>query len=72
MKMQEVRAKAKTLGVSSFGKTKINLIKEIQLKEGYSDCYGSAINGSCDQTECCFRDSCLGAERAGKRRSKKA
>jgi hypothetical protein len=70
MKMQEVRAKAKSMGVNSFGKTKLDLIKEIQRKEGYSDCYGTAVNGSCDQTECCFRDSCMGAEKDGKKRNR--
>lgn len=58
MKMQEIRAMAKALGVSSFGKSKIDLIREIQRKEGNFDCYGTA-NGFCDQMECLFRPSCV-------------
>jgi len=58
MKMQEVRAMAKSKGVKSFGKTKTQLIRDIQLKEGNFDCYGTAVD-YCDQTECCFRSSCL-------------
>ena len=59
MKMQEVRRMAKDLGINSFGKTKAELIREIQRKEGNFDCFGSA-QGSCDQEACCFRSECLG------------
>ncbi len=58
MKMQEIRSMAKTLGINSFGKTKVELIKEIQRKEGNFDCYGTA-KGYCDQNECIFRPSCI-------------
>jgi hypothetical protein len=58
MKMQEVKAKAKAMKINSFGKTKVELIREIQRMEGNFDCYGRA-EGSCDQMECCFRESCL-------------
>lgn len=70
MKMQEVRAKAKHLGINSFGKTKTELIREIQRKEGNFDCYRTAA-GECDQTDCCFRMSCLEEEKTGKKISKK-
>jgi hypothetical protein len=59
MKMQEVRALAKKIGVNSFGKSKAELIREIQTKEGNFACYGTA-QGYCDQLECSFRPSCLG------------
>ena len=58
MKMQDVRTKAKELGIKSFGKTKAALIREIQEKEGNFPCYGTATD-SCDQLQCCFRSSCL-------------
>jgi hypothetical protein len=58
MKMHEVRAIAKGLGINSFGKSKDGLIKEIQLKEGNFDCFGSAAN-DCDQLDCLFRTLCL-------------
>ena len=58
MKIQEIRDKAKTLGIKSFGKSKVELVREIQRREGNFDCYGTAV-GHCDQTECCFRSSCL-------------
>ncbi len=58
MKMQEVRAIAKNLGINSFGMTKAELIKEIQRKQGNFDCYATA-GDYCDQLECLFRLSCL-------------
>ena len=58
MKMNEIRALAKSLGINSFGKSKAELIKEIQLKQGNFDCFGSAA-GYCDQLGCLFRRSCL-------------
>ena len=38
MKMNEVRGLAKSLGINSFGKSKLELIKEIQRKQGNFDC----------------------------------
>ncbi len=66
MKMQEIRVKAKALGINSFGKKKAELIREIQRAEGNFDCFGTA-RGYCDQMDCCFRDLCL-AEGDEKRR----
>ena len=63
MKMTEIRAMAKRLGVNSFGKTKADLIREIQRKEGNFDCYATS-NGYCDQHQCIFRSSCLSVENA--------
>ena len=58
MKMKEIHSKAKILGIKSFGKKKIDLIKAIQIKEGYSACFKTMSN-SCDQQECCWREDCL-------------
>ena len=58
MKMQDIRQMAKKLGINSFGKTKTDLIREIQRTEGYFDCYRTAVD-DCDQQECLFRPSCL-------------
>ena len=58
MKMNEVRDLAKNLGINSFGKKKLELIKEIQRKQGNFDCFGTAAN-YCDQLDCLFRSSCL-------------
>lgn len=59
MKMQEIRQKAKEFHLSSFGKTKEDLIREVQRAEGNFACFKTALN-YCDQWTCCFRDDCLG------------
>ncbi len=58
MKMHEIRTMAKQLGVKSFGKSKVELIREIQRKEGNFDCFGRAAT-YCDQTACAFRALCF-------------
>ena len=59
MKMQEVREKAKKLGLKPGKiKKKVNLIRAIQSEEGNLPCYQTEV-GSCDQTDCCWRDDCL-------------
>ncbi len=58
MKIQDVRTLAKGMGIKSFGKTKVDLIREIQRQEGNFDCYAKT-EGYCDQVECIFRESCI-------------
>jgi hypothetical protein len=58
MKMNEIRALAKSLGINSFGKSKADLVREIQRKQGNFDCFGTAMD-YCDQLECIFRTPCL-------------
>lgn len=60
MKMQEIRIAAKRLGINSFAKTKVQLIREIQSAEGNFPCFGTA-GTYCDQEACCFRAICLQA-----------
>ncbi len=59
MKMQEVRERAKALGLKkTFGLSKKELIRQIQKGEGNFDCFGTAKD-YCDQFQCCFREDCL-------------
>jgi hypothetical protein len=59
MKIQEVRARAKELGLKgTFGLSKAELIRRIQRAEGNFDCFGTATD-HCDQSECCFMEDCL-------------
>ena len=58
MKMNEVRTKAKMLGLNSFGKKKFDLIKAIQIKEGFTACFKTQST-FCDQHDCCWREDCL-------------
>jgi hypothetical protein len=65
MKMQEIREMAKKMGVKSFGKSKVDLIRSIQRSEGNFDCYGTAKD-YCDQVDCAFRSPCLEEVKRGK------
>ena len=58
MKMQEVRVKAKALGIKSFGMKKVVLIRAIQSKEGNIPCFKTGLD-SCDQFNCCWRSECF-------------
>ncbi len=59
MKIQEIRAIARTRGVRSARMKKADLIRAIQKAEGNFDCYGSAAAGFCDQAECAWLSDCL-------------
>lgn len=63
MNMKHIRHFAKTLSIEPGKLSKTELIKKIQLTEGNFDCYGSAVQGECDQLDCAWRDDCLGESR---------
>ncbi len=58
MKLDEVRKRAKALGVKTAHMKKVDLIRQIQRAEGNFDCFGTAKD-YCDQRNCCFREDCL-------------
>ena len=64
MKMHEIRAIAKKMGINSFGKSKVELVRDIQRNEGNFDCYGTAVDEVCDQASCLWRDDCFVASTA--------
>lgn len=59
MNIEKVREKAKVLGIKPYGTKKLDLIREIQKKEGNFPCFGTATD-YCDQLDCCFREDCIG------------
>jgi len=63
MNMKHIRQFAKTLNVDSGNLSKPELIKKIQVAEGNFDCYGSAVDGECDQLDCVWRNDCLSESR---------
>jgi len=67
MKMDEIRLKAKALGIRIKGAKKVDLIRQIQKTEGNFDCFDTA-KGYCDQWNCCFREDCLPSEKSKERR----
>ena len=58
MKMTEVRAKAKELGLKTGGMSKANLIRAIQDAENNDVCFDTG-RSECDQDDCCWREDCL-------------
>jgi hypothetical protein len=58
MKIQELRATAKELGIKPSNLRKSELIKSIQRAEGNFDCFETAED-YCDQTNCLFLQDCL-------------
>lgn len=70
MKMQEIRDMGKKLGIKAFGKSKAQLIHEIQLAEGNFDCFGTA-GDYCDQFSCCFRSLCLKEDQPARRTNRR-
>lgn len=58
MNMAEIRKMAKGLNIRSFGKTKVALVREIQITQGNFDCF-ARVEEYCDQLKCDFRESCF-------------
>ena len=57
MKMQEVRAIARQWNVNArIGRSKQEIIREIQVREGYSPCYRT--REACSQ-DCLWKEDCL-------------
>ena len=58
MKMPELRAKAKSLGIKPGKMKKMDLVHAIQMAEGYTPCFGRS-GGYCPNLDCCFMADCL-------------
>jgi hypothetical protein len=60
MHMNEVRARAKELGLTRLGRIrKADLIRKIQQAENFSPCFGSEQRLECPYEDCCWRQDCL-------------
>ena len=58
MKMQEIKKIAANWDVSTrVGRTKAEVIRDIQVCEGFTPCYGTTA--VCEQTDCLWREDCL-------------
>ncbi len=56
--VNELKKKAKTMGISNPKLNKEELVKAIQSTEGNYPCFKTAQD-YCDQTGCLWRDDCL-------------
>lgn len=61
MKLEEVRAIAKSHSIKPGNLLKTELVKLIQTSEGNFDCYATAYNSECDQVNCLWREDCFDA-----------
>lgn len=59
MTVTEIKEMATRLGIKAGKMKKADLIQEIQKAEGNFPCFGTATD-YCDQTDCMFREDCLG------------
>lgn len=57
MNMAAVKGKAKALGINQGKMNKEKLIREIQIREGYSACFRG--RRTCPEDQCCWREDCL-------------
>jgi len=57
MKLADVKAKAKLVGITNPSSNRTELIRQIQSYEGFSPCFKT--KDKCDQTKCSWRDECL-------------
>ena len=59
MNLEEIRSLAQRHGVNPAQYRKSELIRAIQRQEGNFDCYATAYDGVCDQSECLWRRDCF-------------
>ncbi|MFZ5907227.1 MAG: SAP domain-containing protein [Nitrospirota bacterium] len=59
MNIKQIREIAKTKGVKTGNMKKETMIRAIQRAEGNYECFGTAVSGECDQTNCLWRTDCL-------------
>jgi hypothetical protein len=58
MKMDQIRVKAKAVGVNVMRKSKEAVIREIQRAEGNRDCFNRGESRMCGQDKCAWRVEC--------------
>ena len=58
MSMNDIKEKAKNLGIDASKMKKAEIVHAVQRAEGFNACYGTT-NGTCSQMECCWRWDCL-------------
>lgn len=62
MKLQEIKAIAKSKGMKDVNMKKDELIRAIQRHEGNQDCFGNNERAkNCGQKDCTWRKDCLKA-----------
>lgn len=58
MKVEEIKEKAKTMGIKPGKMKKSDLVRAIQQAEGNTECYNSGKVDTCGQDQCLWREDC--------------
>lgn len=66
MNVQSIREIARKVGIKPGKLRKEALIKNIQIREGNFDCFATASNSACDQTQCTWREDCFTIVKKGR------
>ncbi|MCW9024102.1 MAG: SAP domain-containing protein [Gammaproteobacteria bacterium] len=66
MHMQLIRNIAQENGIKAGRMSKVNLVRAIQRTEGNLECFATDVDGTCDQTECLWRDDCTASAKKAK------
>jgi hypothetical protein len=57
------------MSVASRGMTLLEFTRAIQRAEGNFDCFGTAVDGYCDQDRCKWREDCFAVSAQGRMRN---
>lgn len=67
MRINQVREIARKQGINTARMSKADIVRTIQRAEGNFDCFGTALDGYCDQENCLWRKDCLGESAAARK-----
>ena len=62
MNLQDIRSKAKEMGIKPNKMNKTDLIRAIQRSEGNTECYATDRVENCGELDCLWRTDCLPRE----------
>jgi hypothetical protein len=63
MTVKEIQSIARKLGIKVARQKKAELIKEIQIAEGNTDCFGKGFEIDCGEIDCLWRSDCMPAKK---------
>ena len=65
MNFNEIRKKAKDMGINTYRMKKMDVIRAIQHSEDNIDCYGTQRVSHCHEDACLWRKDCLSIQYIG-------
>ena len=61
MKLQQIQKMAKGMGLNAYRRKKVDLIRDIQDREGNMACFATDRVADCGEDECLWRADCMSA-----------